>query len=97
MTLEQEERLVSAFETIAKIIQKDFNKRYPRKKPREAIVHQMKTDEEKAREEIGGEDAESSIQDWLTLGIGKREEAFLNREKEFHGRDESGGPTREKP
>lgn len=83
----QYERLVVAFESlagsmqsIAKTLEMDYSRKYPaRRQNVEATVVEVKTDVDRQREDISGEDASEPLDKWLTLG--PREQAFERTEK----------------
>ncbi len=98
MTPEQEERLVAAFErfaeafdfmagsieTLAKIADMDFRKRYPTKKRDvKATITHVKTEEELLKESQG--QSNENLEDWTTLKEeepGPREKAWLESHPE---------------
>jgi len=73
-------RLVDAFEAIAdaltayvKLEQSRFDKDFPQRPgPRDAVVTHIKTEEEKIRERLSGDESES-IEQWTSLGPRERE------------------------
>ena len=90
MNEEQEERLVAAFESIAQSLKRWIENTYPEKKtPRDAKLTYIKTEDEKLREEISGEDAHAPIEEWIgfrekreVTGTGAPEEESANSESE---------------
>lgn len=88
MNEDQSERLVQSFEKIAdalgdlRVIQhRRYIRDYPeQRKPREAVITRIKTDEDLAKERQGATD--EPIGKWLSTGF--EEEAFVGvREREF--------------
>ena len=87
MTKEQEERLVAAWEALAKglgelneIARAAIAKQWPKPKPvREAVISKLPTAEDKLRKETGNTDG--SVEEWL--GEFDSEEEIGPREKEF--------------
>jgi hypothetical protein len=81
-SMSHEERAVVALESIAealtswcKLEQQRFEKEYPVKQAREAIVTHVQTEEERLRQEQG--DTGESLEEW----VGPREQAILSRKK----------------
>lgn len=91
MTKNQEERLVIAFEQIAIALagindtgKKQYAKQWPqRTAPREAVYSRLASDEDRIREEHGGDQpANESLSEWLSGSedvFGPREREFLQR------------------
>lgn len=83
MTPEQDERLVAAFEGIARHLDRlaavgesEFRKKYLRRqRPKEATLTRVLTDEDKIRQDQGA--SEETLDRWLTLG--PREQAYEAR------------------
>ena len=86
-SLSQEERAVRAFEDIAealtswvKLCQQRFEKEYPVKEPREAVVTHVKSEEERLRESQGA--TGEPIEQWGELNdddLGPRERELLKK------------------
>jgi len=69
------ERIAVAFESIAKTLELDFQRRYPvPKRSRDAIVTHIETDEERLQADQTGNDAEETLERWTE--IGEREALF---------------------
>jgi len=70
-----EERIASAFERIATILEKWYETLYPPKRePADLTITRIPTDEDKIKEAQGA--TEESTEDWLS-DIGPRERQFL--------------------
>ena len=69
------ERIACAFESIAKTLEMDFQRRYPSPKPsRDALVTHIETDEERLQNDQTGTDRAESLDRWTE--IGEREALF---------------------
>lgn len=77
MNENQCERLVSAFEKMADVLQKWYAADHPEKKaPSEPTITSVKSKEDQLLEDQG-QTGEETIEDWTTLG--PRERAFLKK------------------
>jgi hypothetical protein len=83
MNENQMERLVIAFETLARVSEAWYNKRYPEPKAvKEAEIHYV-NDPEKQLLEDQGQTGEETTEEWMSLG--RHERDFIEKQKVGHG------------
>jgi hypothetical protein len=93
MNEEQFERLVSAFESIAKSLSRWSEVSFPEKKtPEPMTITRVPTEEDKAREAQG--DTDEPIEEWIDIGIGPREQRIIDAEDKESKKMAEGNPEK---